>query len=330
MLLLGVDGGGTKTAALLVDENGTVLSWSTTAGSNYHIVGIDLAYASVRQGIDSVLAGRMPDAAVFCMAGADLPHDFAQLQAKLKDLTPNCPVAIRNDVIGVFRAGSRFRYGVGIVCGTGFNAGGIAKDGTEFRLPALGAISGDSAGARRLGVRALGAAFRAWDGRGERTVLADAILLAFDAPDFETVAELWVQGKLTQQQVEELVPLIFELSELKDPVAQRLIREEGVELGVSANAVLRKLKLEDEECDIVLGGSVAYGKGDLLLCTVKEEVARFAPKATVHRLDLPPVVGAVLLAADDLGLTPDEPFMANLRSTLPREMDVPLSSEKPC
>ena len=323
MLLLGVDGGGTKTAALLIDSRGQALGWGLARGSNYHIVGLDGAFAEVKQAVDAALQGRSPDAACFCMAAADMPHDFAQLHARFDGMKLGCPLSIRNDAMGIFRAGSRFPYGVGVVCGTGFNAGGISKTGQEFRFPALGDITGDRAGAGDLAVQALGMAFRAWDGRGEPTMLAEAFLKALDAPDFETLAERWVRRELTYEQVKRLTPLVFEVSEAGDPVAQNLIREQGIELGTAANAILRRLDLIDEDCDVVLGGSVSYGKGSLLMNTVTEVVHRVAPKAMVKRLDVPPVAGAALLAADSIGAEIHPQFTKTLLSTLPDALRVP-------
>jgi N-acetylglucosamine kinase-like BadF-type ATPase len=314
MLFLGVDGGGSKTAALLADEQGQVHGRGLSGAANYQIVGMEQTVASVRQAVEEALQGRAPDAICYCMAGADMPYDFEQLQGALGSLGFTCPAVIHNDVISIFRAGSRFPYGVGIVCGTGFNAGGISRDGREFRLPALGAITGDCAGGEHLGVGAMGAAFRAWDGRGQPTLLADAILRTFNAPDFETLADWYVQQKIEYQRIIELAPLVFEMAEQGDAVAQRLIREQGVELGTAANAVLRRLQLTDADCDVVLGGSVIYGKGRLLMDTVNEIVHELNPAAIVRRLDVPPVAGAVLLAADLTGTVMSEHFHSALRA----------------
>jgi N-acetylglucosamine kinase-like BadF-type ATPase len=315
MLLLGVDGGGSKTVALLVDSSGQMLGMGMGGAANYHIFGIEHTFNSVKQAVDGALQGQKPDAVGFCMAAADMPHDFAQLRAAFNNLALPCPSTIHNDSIGIFRAGSRYPYGVGVVCGTGFNAGGISKTGYEFRLPALGSVTGDCAGGGYLGERALGAAFRAWDGRGKETMLTSAILKAFDAPDFETLAERYVQEQITEQHINDLAPLVFEVSEQGDEVARQLIYEQGVELGTAANAVLRRLDLLEEDCDVVLGGSMAYGKGSLLMDTVTEIVQ---PHAVVKRLDVPPVVGAVLLAADHIGLKVGVDFAATVRATLPK------------
>lgn len=314
MLFLGVDGGGTKTAALLADEQGKILGAGLGGAANYHIVGLEQTVASVRQAIEQALQGRIPDAVCYCMAAADMPFDFEQLRGALSALGLTCPAVVHNDVISIFRAGSRFPYGVGVVCGTGFNAGGISKDGREFRLPALGAFTGDRAGGADLGMGAMGAAFRAWDGRGQPTMLADAILQTFDVPNFEMLAERYVQHKIEYEQIVELAPLVFEIAEQGDAVAQQMIRAQGIELGTAANAVLRRLELTSEDCDVVLGGSVVYGKGELLMNTVNETVHPVNPAAVVKRLDVPPVAGAVLLAADLVGVRVSDQFHAALQA----------------
>lgn len=318
MMLLGVDGGGSKTIALLVRDDGQIAGIGIAGGSNYHSVGMDAAFPNVRQAFEAALRDHVPDAACFCMAGADLPHDFRALNAQLDTL--GIPTyTLKNDVIGALRAGSRFPYGVAVVCGTGFNAGGIARDGREFRLPAMGPLTGDIPGARRLATRAIGTAFRAWDGRGEPTLLSELILRHFSAPDFETVAVWLGDGTMGDEHIKSVAPLVFEASEAGDAQARQMIYEQGLELGLAANAILRKLDLAGEDVDVVLGGSVFYGKGDLLMDTVRGVILEFAPNVTIKRLDVPPVVGAVLLAADDAGVI----LPAGWAAGLPRELQVP-------
>ncbi len=319
MLFLGLDGGGTKTTTLLIDSDKQIIGRGHAGGSNYHSVGIEAAFASVKQAVDEALQGRQPDAACFCMAGGDLPHDFDTLYSKLNELNLNDKFTIRNDVLGALRAGSRFPYGVAVVCGTSFNAAGISKTGEEFRLPALGPISGDIAGARRLATRALGAAFRSWDGRGEPTLLAELILKALDAPDFPTVASRWGKGEIDDSQLKSLAPLVFEANEAGDAVARQYIYEQGVELGTAANAMLDKVDLTDSDCDVILGGSVFYGKGDLLMNTITQTIRAVSTTVKIKRLEVLPVTGAVMLAADSIGASFDETFV----DTLPEEMKIP-------
>jgi N-acetylglucosamine kinase-like BadF-type ATPase len=317
MLLLGIDGGGSKTAALSVEADGRVVGAGLSGGANYHEIGLDRMLANVRQAADDALTGREPDAICLGMAGADIPYDFEQIRGALEMLGWTCPVVLHNDLINIFRAGSRFPYGVAVICGFGFNAGGLGKHGQEYRLPAYGQVTGDKGGGLHIGYEAIGAAFRSWDGRGEPTLLAEMILRAFDAADFDALAALYAQGQVSDLQIGDLAPLVFEASESGDAVAQSILREQGKELGISALAALKKLDLVNDDCDVVLGGSVFRGKGALLIDTVRTTVNRAAPNANVTRLDVPPVVGAALLAADHAGIAADAAFMDNLRATLP-------------
>ena len=204
-----------------------------------------------------------------------------------------------------------------VVCGAGFNAGGIGRDGREVRLPSLGAVTGDCGGGEYLGVAALGAAFRAWDGRGKPTCLQNMVLEALRAPDMPALAECLVQEKVTSQQVIALAPLVFSAAAAGDALARQLIRDQGREIGISILAILRRLDLLDVPCQAVLGGSVFYGEGDLLMKIIKKTTCRSAPLVEIKRLQMRPVVGALLLAAERAGLTVDEIFMSNLRATLP-------------
>jgi N-acetylglucosamine kinase-like BadF-type ATPase len=70
-------------------------------------------------------------------------------------------------------------------------------------------VTGDCAGGEHLGQAALGAAFRAWDGRGAATCLQERVLQALDVPDMSTLAERIVQGQVTTQQIINLAPLVF-------------------------------------------------------------------------------------------------------------------------
>lgn len=319
-VFLGVDGGGSKTAALIVSIDGTVLGQGRGGASNYQVSSIETAMNNVQTAIreaQSQIEGEINIiSACYCMAGADMPYDFSLLTTALKSLNICDNFYLYNDVIGIFRAGSRFPYGVGVVCGTGFNAGGIDKNDQEVRFPALGTVTGDRAGGSHIGLMALSEAFRAWDGRGEATQLEQAILQEFQVDSFDTLASWVVEGKLSHDMIRGLAPLVFTIANQGDAVAGKIIRDAGLELGIAARAILRRLQLTDEDCDVVLGGSVVHGEGNILFDAVCEIVHPVAPKVTVKRLDVPPVVGAVLMAVDHSSFTATEAFQARIRASL--------------
>jgi N-acetylglucosamine kinase-like BadF-type ATPase len=265
--------------------------------------------------------------AAYCLAGADMPPDFARLEPALRNLDLAQELALFNDVLAVFRTGSRRSFGMAVVCGTGFNAGGIDRNGREVRFPALGAVTGDRAGGEYLGEAALGAAFRAWDGRGAPTALQEGVLRAFDVPDMETLACHLTPGQVTHEQIIGLAPLVFSVAASGDEVARELICAQGSEIGVSILAILRRLDLLNTPCEVVLGGSLFYGEGTLLIDRVTELVHQAAPLVEIKRPDMRPVVGAALLAIDRAGVIVDDDFMRTLRATLPEALRVSVETE---
>jgi len=86
---------------------------------------------------------------------------------------------------------------------------------------------------------------------------------------------------------------------------------------MAANALIRRLSLTKEDVEVVLGGSVFKGKGDLMLNTITRLVYEEAPKARIVRPQHEPVVGAVLLALEAAGAVVDEALYHLLKETWP-------------
>jgi len=91
------------------------------------------------------------------------------LRQALEGLNLAVEVVVKNDTMAVMRSGLTRSWGVGVICGAGFNAAGRSIDGREQILPALGAISGDWGGGFSLSEAIIRLIMRAWDGRGNPT-----------------------------------------------------------------------------------------------------------------------------------------------------------------
>ncbi|HMC69886.1 MAG TPA: BadF/BadG/BcrA/BcrD ATPase family protein, partial [Mycobacteriales bacterium] len=145
--VLAVDGGNSKTDLALARTDGTLIATARGPGSNQHRVGIDGTVAIVAELYERAAAearlDEPPMHAVYVLAGADLPEEETALASAFDAQGWSQTCRVRNDTIAVLRSGSERGWGVGVVCGAGINARGVAPDGREERFPALGAISGD-------------------------------------------------------------------------------------------------------------------------------------------------------------------------------------------
>src|SRR5262249_6876701 len=138
------------------------------------------------------------------------------------------------------------------------------------------------------GEAACAAVFRADEGRGAPTILADRVLQALSMPNLQTFTYAIIDRTLPQAQISRLAPLVFEAADTGDAVAQSIILRLADEIVTAALALLRRLDLSNLDTDVVLGGSVMHGRGPLLIDNVTERIAAECPKAHVRRLTLPP------------------------------------------
>jgi N-acetylglucosamine kinase-like BadF-type ATPase len=330
-LVLGVDAGATKTFALVADASGHVLGFGQGGSGNHQVTGLEPALVEIRRSSEEALAqaGVSPpvDFGFFGLAGADLPVDYALLTPAVEGMGTAQRVRIKNDTLVALRAGLKRSWGVAVISGAGFNAGGIGPDGQEVQLPGLGALSGDWGGGGDIAQEVIRLICRAWDGRGQPTVLTEMVLTALGLPSVEELISKLYQsqfdyypGQFDQRRILALVPFVFEAAYGGDQVAQDLLVRVGTEVGTTANAIIRRLGLETADVEVVLGGSVFKGKGPLLVDTVTQVVHRIAPQATIGLPEFEPVVGAVFLALESLAVEVNEAVYANVRASLPDEL----------
>jgi N-acetylglucosamine kinase-like BadF-type ATPase len=306
MIILGVDGGGSKTHALAVNEHGEVLGIGQGSASGYHSLGIDHSMTVIRDTIKQALGDQQPDYAVFCLACCDSPNDESRLTQGIEKVGITPQFALLNDTFAAFRAGTSHTYGAAIICGTGINACAIAPDGRMAKFYSLGSLTGDWGGGYSLGEAACGAIYRADDMRGEPTMLTDMVMKALGETSLAVLADRITDKKLLHDEIATLSPLVFQAADAGDKVARDIIIRLGDEIGVTAISMMCKLDMLNLELDLVLAGAVMYGQGPLLMDTVNTKVLRANPRTNIKRLRVRPVVGAALLAYDALGLPAPE------------------------
>ena len=297
--LLAVDGGASKVDVALVDFSGNVLSsvrrrgrFNFGLGSNGSLDGLARAIKAAQPSATATLG-------VFCLAGADLPLDDRRIEAQLREHRWADRMLIRNDTFAVLRAGTDRKWGVAVVCGTGMNCAGVGPDGSTVRFPSFGELSGDRAhGGGWLGRTALGAAIRARDGRGPRTLLEELVPAYFGMARPTAVMEAIYTGRLDYTRLSDVAPLVFRAAADGDGVAAAMIDEMAQEVVANAGAAIRRLHLTRRDVHVVLGGGVLRAARPKLIERITAGIREVAPEAQVMRLDAPPVLGAALLGLD--------------------------------
>ncbi len=304
-----VDGGGSKVDAALLARNGSVLGaarlrdpkWQTS-GDDLHIDSIGLAIATACRE-----AGRDPEElpvaplGVFCLSGADFPADERRILRGLARRGFTAENVVRNDTFAVLRAGTERDWGVGVVCGFGTNCTGVAPDGRAYRIPAIGAHSGDWGGGSDLGETALWHALRGRDGRGDRTSLERLVPEHFGVRTPRQVTERLYLGRLKGERLAELAPVVFRAAAEGDGVAHSIVDRQADEIVAMAGAAIRKLRISRLDVHVVLGGGIFKNRFAPFFDRVEQGLRAICPEVLVTTLRAPPVVGAAMLGLDRVG-----------------------------
>ena len=313
--ILAVDAGGSKTDVALLRRDGTILgaarvhsheidgrTWLTQPQiEERHLVpvGVAIEEAARQAGID---ADRLPiaDLGVFCLAGADLPADDRRLLRWLRSNGWTETEVLRNDTFAVLRAGTDRPWGVGVVCGYGTNCSAVAPDGRITRFPAIGPISGDWGGGGDLGGLAAWHAVRSEDGRGRKTALERAVPAHFGLKRPRQLMEAIYFGRIDEQRLAEVAPLLFRVASQGDAVAREVVERQADEVVTMAGTAIRRLRMQRLDVHVVLGGGVFRTDDHAFFDRIGSGLREIAPAAEVRVLEAPPVAGAAMMGLDRL------------------------------
>jgi N-acetylglucosamine kinase-like BadF-type ATPase len=299
---LGVDAGGTKTHALIADENGCALGLGRGGPGNWEMIGLNGLTKTLQEATAQALKmsglkiGQI-NAAGMGLAGYDWPGQREMILGAIRPLGLNHPPEIVNDATLGLLAGVRQGWGVSVVSGTGCNCRGWSKDGKhEGRVVGGNSQwSGEYAGGYDIVMRAMRAVTFEWNRRGPATALSPAFLQLTSAKTLDELVEGVYVGKYEFDTT--MIFKVFEVATQGDPEALKVVEWAGAELGQMACGVIRQLGLENDAVEVVLIGSL-YSGHPLMTESLRKTVLEVAPCAQIVRLTAPPVVGGVLLALE--------------------------------
>lgn len=303
-LLLGVDGGGTKTIAVLCDLDGTIRGSGRAGGSNYQSAGEAGAISALKLAIDRALesAGAAWDAveaAGLGLAGVDGEQERAIVERLVAEVVPIPRRHLENDSLLVLRAGTRDGVGVGLVAGTGANCIGLSRDGRRLQIGGMGAISGDSGFASDLAERAVAAGWRAFDGRAQPSILTELLPKSVGTATISSIAGLLEDGRFSDAHRRAIVAALFDAVAAKDAVANEVIFTVAADRARAARAAIEGLGLLGDDRVVVLGGSMFQLKTHRPLAdAIETAIASWCANTEVRVLQGLPVIGGVLWACD--------------------------------
>jgi len=295
-LVVGVDGGGSKTLALVADAQGQILGRGIAGPSNYQVVGQEAACAAIATAIRAARARIPGELSALCLgiAGAGRVSDRAMFQAWAAAHYPGMPIGVVHDGQLALAAGTPEGWGIAVLCGTGSLVYGQDRQGRTARAGGWGYLLGDEGSGYAIGLAALRAVARAADGRGPATALTQTILEHWSLDEPQGLIAHVYRSPLPRTEIAGLTEMVVDVAERGDQLARELLRAAGEELAQAARAVASQLALP-QPIPCALAGSVI-----LHAATVRQSLQQ---AATAQGLALSPITpvpepaqGAVRLA----------------------------------
>ncbi len=301
-LLLGVDGGATKTLAAVYDVGSEQLSLGHGGPSNPDAVGATAAASAVSaaasEAMDGATRKEEPDSAVLAIAGTDT----AAVDRSLRDLEGKGWIVV-NDVVGAWATATSCKPGIAVIAGTGSNSFGVGLAGDPWRTGGWGHVLGDEGSGYWLGLHSIKACLFYRDGRGPETSMAEEAPGFFGLDSLEELAGLVYSKPLTKGEIAAFAKATGKAAAAGDPVAIDLYKTAADDLAAHVDAVMRKTDLAGR-FQIGLVGS-AFRAGPVFVDPLIERIRGFAPEAEVSMVEMAPVGGSLLLAARAAGLDPE-------------------------
>lgn len=316
-LLLAVDGGNTKTDAVVVDRTGRVRGVGRSGTSDMYAPAgetgarIELRAAIARATSAAGVRPRDLSGAAVRLAGIDWPEDEAAWRSWSADeFGLELPLSLDNDGVAGLRCISASGVGVALTVGTGYAVGARGPDGNRWSLNFWGQHQLGAIGLGQAGYRAV---MLAELGLGPATDLHRR-LLAFTG--CSEAAELLHavtnrHNDYSDRSFALMAPEVTASALAGDAVSVSIVAQQSVELCDYIGLAARRVGL-DEEFSVVLAGSVVRAPGSVVTAALRRAIAERLPRARLVDTLLPPVAGVALDVLVEAGVVLDDEIRRRL------------------
>lgn len=315
--VLGIDGGGSKTVCVLMDETANVIGRGVSGASNYQSIGIKAALQSIQTAINSAVVEALKlteniriKAICLGLAGVGRLEDIEVIKGLVQELQNSrllpitwdllvSNIVICNDALIALVGGVGYPVGIVVAAGTGSIVYGRNRNGKTKRVGGWGYILGDEGSAYKIAVAGMQAALKAYDGREMSTALIESFKQHLGLISIEDLIEVIYQRGWGVKEIAALAPLVDTVASCGDEIAHRIIDNAVRELIHATATVIDAIFSNQELFKVVTTGSLWQGKSRIREKFVISIHTMF-PSAKVIFPRQEPAYGAGLLALSRL------------------------------
>ncbi len=307
-IVVGVDGGGTKTSAAAhsVAHGQTHLAGLVGEGlsgpCNIAFMPLADALGNLKQAVAA--CGAAPEQIdSLCAAVAGFSFESRRIDAlrELQAIYPNTKIRLVPDYFAAFRGALPGGEGIVVIAGTGSVAFG-ASSGKEHRAGGYGYLIDDAGSGYGVGREAVAAVLQQIDGTGPQTSLSQMICEELRVSSWDGLIEAIYGGTVDRVRIASLAKCVARAAKRDgDEVANRILMRAGGALARLAESVYRNIYTSETQIEIARIGSL-WEAGSRLTDTFERSCVRFAKHVQFVEAADGPVAGAAKIAADLLNV----------------------------
>jgi N-acetylglucosamine kinase-like BadF-type ATPase len=305
LYVIGIEGGGTKTTAVLCALDGIMLSEAQGGPTNFHIVGIEKTAGTLLDLIQTCChsvgcSDSQIGAVVAGLAGAGRVLDQQRIMDKVLEVARmrSCnleKVSIESDARIALEGAFSGKPGIVVIAGTGSIVFGKDERDKVYRAGGWGRFIGDEGSGYAIGREAFRAVAKLLDGYGEKTILVKLFDEKFGLGTQEAIIDAIYEEKYDFASV---VPLVMEAASKGDPAAKKILIRACSDLIEMIDAVLMKMnkgKKSAPKRPLAFVGSLLMND-NFYSRKIRSAIKRIIPLVSLRNAESSPVVGAALMA----------------------------------
>lgn len=301
---LGLDAGGSKTRAVIIDENSQIKGEAIGGPANYHNIGLSQVAKNVYRTIAEVLSkSYLKESDVtwtaIGIASCDSPKDHEALHKiftsdQMAFLSKRLTL-VNDTKIGLYCGTTP--PGIVTVAGTGCNVYGVNSHGEEAFAGNWGHFLGDRGSGYQLGKWMFQTVVGAYDGIEVPTLLTQKLASRIDVASAADIQDWYVETNPSIHEISDFAPLVIEAAEEGDETAKSILDKTVAELGRALRAVVVRLKMENEYNRIVVIGGLFESK--YFRALFEGHVTALITRVRIVKPLVSAAVGAAIMAKEE-------------------------------
>lgn len=314
-VLIGIDGGGTKTEFILFTETGHILERILLTGSNPNDIGLERCCAILTEGIDELLKKAPSVCSIFAgIAGCTTGDNGEKVTDFLRRKYPQIQIKADTDGENILSCNPGGVDGMALICGTG-SVLFVREHGVRHRIGGWGYLFDGAGSAYDIGCDAIRAALALNDGMRDTAVpayndekkeeteygaiLAELVQEKLQGNIWESLNDIYRKGR---PYIASLASLVFQAYEKQDYFAEQILRKNAAHLSKLIFTAMQNYQCGNSV--VACGGLIEHYK-EILLPMIRESLR--VPVEFIFP-DVPPVYGACVESCREISIMPDEKF----------------------